>query len=163
MDQSIRSPADLFGEAEQVTRIDLERRRIALDPGLDEAERSEQIAALDEQLPGHVRDVRARASAPARARVEVQQLREAGGSEAEVFAVRERYFGPEAAERLAALDVEQHAWEERLDAYRVERDALRERQAEDPEAFAAELDALRREHFGDHEQARVRALDGLGP
>lgn len=154
---------DLFAEAEQTTRIDLERRRVALDPELDEAERRSELEALEAQLPERVREARARANAPARARAEVTRVREDGGSAEEVFAVRERHFGTEAAQRLAVMDAEHSEWQTRLDAYQQERDALRAQHADDSGALEAEVSALRSEHFSDVEQARVRALDGLAP
>lgn len=156
----------LFGEEEETTRIDLERRRVATDPELDEAEKRARLEALDEGLPESVRVARERARAPAATQQEVEALREAGASEQEVFALREERFGREAAERLAALDVEQERWQDRLGAYRAERDALvdeLEAEGADPAARSEAIEALRLRHFSEAELLRVRALDGEGP
>lgn len=155
----------LFGEREDVARIDLERRRVALDASLDTAERRERLAALEEQLPEEVREARRSARAPQRANAEVAALREAGASDDDVFALRERRFGRDAAERLASLDAERSAWEGRLEAYRAERDQLLasdDLAALNDEERAAALDALRDQHFEESEVVRVRALDRFG-
>ena len=87
----------LFGAGEEVARIDLERRRIALDSSIEPQERRERLDALDEQLPDSVRAARRSAPAPKRAHDEIEALRQAGGSDAEIFALREQRFGREAA------------------------------------------------------------------
>jgi lipase chaperone LimK len=87
-------------------------------------------------------------------------MRAAGASDTDVFALREREFGSEAAERLALLDARRTAWRTRLDAYRTEREALLESAvASDPVSRDEALAALRAQHFDAHERLRVRAAD----
>jgi lipase chaperone LimK len=152
----------LFRAEEDTLWIDLERRRVATDASLDPDERRARLAALEEQLPESVREARSRARAPRRVRAEVAAIRAAGASEADVFALRERYFGTDAAERLATLDSQQVLWAQRLDAYRLERDDLlasgRLAELSQTESEAA-LDELRHEHFDASEVIRVRAMD----
>jgi lipase chaperone LimK len=153
----------LFAESEATSRIDLERRRVALNPELSEEERAARLAALEEQLPERVRTSRQRARAPAELRAEVAGIRASGGSEAEVFAAREARFGAEAAQRLAAEDVRRQRWRDRLVRYGAERDALSAelaREGAPPDAIDEALEALRRTHFEEDELRRVRALDG---
>jgi lipase chaperone LimK len=151
----------LFGESDRVAEIDLERRTVVLDPELDEAQRANALAALDEALPEPVREARHRAGAPARVRDQVSELRAAGGSDREVYAIRERAFGFEAAERLAALDRQRADWKRRLASYAAERDALLRDPALEAEQRAAALEALRAERFSPDELARVRSLDSV--
>jgi lipase chaperone LimK len=150
--------AVLFAESEGVQAVDLERRRIALDPELGKAEREAELAALEAELPAPVREARERARAPALANREIAALRAGGASERDVFAARERRFGPEAAARLAALDAERALWARRFDAYQRERAGLLAAGEADPE----QLEALRARHFDDEEARRVRALGGDG-
>ena len=156
----------LFGEEEATTRIDLERRRVAADPALGEDEKRARLGALAERLPESVRAARERAHAPGATQTEVEALRKAGGSEQEVFALREERFGREAAARLAALDQEQQHWRERLSAYRAERDALvaelDARGASDTSVRSNALETLRLRHFSGTDLLRVRTLDGAG-
>jgi len=94
----------LYGEEEYVIMLDMQRREVLLDETLDEQERAERLEAIEVRLPDRVRQARRAASAPARVRTEVSALRAAGASEDEIFALREREFGREAALRLAELD-----------------------------------------------------------
>jgi len=149
----------LFGESEALARLDLERRRVLLDPELGEEERARRLEAIDARMPEALRARREEDEAPLRVQAQARALRRAGASEAEVFALRARAFGPEAAERLAALDREQAAWRARLEEYTALRDALLADESLDAETKDARLDALRRQRFEPEEQARVRALD----
>lgn len=154
----------LFGDEERALSVDLERRRVHADPTLDEAERAERLAALEAELPPGVRAARTAARAPTRMHREIEAMRAAGSSDAEIFAAREAEFGAAAAERLAALDAERAAWRARLDDYLQARDALlSEAEGDNDEERAAAVDALRRERFDEQERLRVKALEGPWP
>lgn len=152
--------AALFDADEEVTRIDLERRRVATQPGLDPAARARRLADLEEQLPESVRAARREAMAALELRAAEESLRAAGAGPGAIAAERERRVGREAADRLAALDERRAAWNERAGAYRRERDALRARGLSD-EAYAEALEALRAARFTAPERLRIEALDRI--
>lgn len=145
-----------FGEEEARWAVDIERRRVALDPELSRDERRERLAALDDRLPVDARETRARALAPTRLLRDEAALREAGASDAEIQALRTRRFGPEAAERLRALDARRAAFEARVAQWRSEAERLRERGASEDEIAAA-----RARSFEGPELLRVEALDRI--
>lgn len=149
----------LFGEEEQVAMLDLERRAVVLDPTLTPEQRDAKLAAIEARLPDAVREARESATAPARVAKQVEAVRARGGSDAEVFAVRERAFGADAAERLAALDVERAEWKARLEAWRGELAAIESDASLSPEEKAAAIEATRSQRFSDEEQVRVEALE----
>lgn len=150
----------LFGEEEARWFVEVERRRVASDPDLTPEERTDRLAALDEELPADVRETRRATLAALRLRRDEARLREQGAGPAEIQALREERFGPEAAARLAALDAQRAAWAARLARYREARDELLAEEAEAPAPErAARLEALRAEHFQGPELLRVRALD----
>jgi lipase chaperone LimK len=151
----------LFGDEETAARIHLERRRIRSDPDLSAEERRARLAALEAGYPESVREARARATEPLRHAREEAMLRAAGASPGEIHELRVERFGPEAAERMAALDARRARWDERLVDYRVERDAIAAA-TPDPVERAAALAALRAERFTPDEARRVRALDAVG-
>jgi lipase chaperone LimK len=148
----------LFGEDEAALRIHLERRRIALDAADDPDAARRQILALETAYPESVREARARASLPLRHAHDERVLLEAGASDAEIDALRERHFGREAADRMRALEADRAHWDGRLAAYRADRDA-RLAGLEDPAERAAVVAAVRAEHFRDDEQLRIEVLE----
>jgi lipase chaperone LimK len=60
-------------------------------------------------LPERLRAARARVRAPAEVRARVEALPQEGASDPEIWAVRAARFGPDAADRLAALDEQRRA------------------------------------------------------
>lgn len=149
----------LFAEDERIVAIDLERRRVLQDAAIPEEEKARRLEALDARLPEPVLEARRRASAPARVAREVETLRAAGASDAEVFAAREQAFGTEAAERLALLDRERAAFDAKRAAFVAERERLlADPSVPEPEK-TAQVEALLEARFTESERIRVRALD----
>ena len=151
----------LFSDEEERWRADIERLHVLHDPRLAEEERAARLEALDAELPESAREARAVATAAFNLRRDEARLRAEGASDAEVGALREARFGPEAAARLAALDQARAAWGARVAAYRAERERVAAREPADAEARAAAIAALRDAHFTGAERLRIEALDRL--
>ncbi len=149
----------LFGDDERATEAAIERRRVLADASLGADEKERRLAAIDAALPESVRAARAAALLPATLAEQEKALRAAGGSEGDVRALREKLVGPEAADRLAALDERRAAWARRLDAYRAERDPIARDASLDPAARDAALENLRARMFDARERIRVRTID----
>ena len=149
----------LFGEEEARWFVDLERRRVISDAALSPEQRDRRLASLEETRPPSEQAARSTARAHRDLREEEARLRAEGASAAEIDRLRESRFGAEAASRLAGLDAERARFQERLDAYRVERDRLVA--SGPPDERAAQIEELRARHFAPREVARVRALDRL--
>jgi lipase chaperone LimK len=130
------------------------------DQALSPDERERRLQALDQQLPPALRAARADAMVVVHLGEEEQQLRAAGASAEEIHALREQRFGAEAADRLDALDRERAGWQQRLDDYRRDRQAIDGNADLTAEARAQAIDALRAERFTPAERVRVEALDG---
>lgn len=146
----------LFAAEEARWRVDLERRRIATDPDLGPDERAARLAALEAELPEEVRETRRATLAALRLRADEASLRSAGASDAEIHALRADRFGPEAAARLAALDERRARWNERVEAWRSEREQLLA-----AGATAEEIASRRADRFEGPERLRVEAIERM--
>lgn len=152
----------LFGREEDRIRIELERRRVATDPALSPEERSSRLEALDAELPAEVVEARAAARAALDLRRDEARLRAEGAGDAEIQALRERRFGPEASARLAALDRERAAWQRRVAEWQDVRTRLERELEDDPAALAEALKSARAERFSEAEAIRLHALEQIG-
>jgi lipase chaperone LimK len=150
----------LFGEEEQVQAVDAQRRQLLDDESISPDDRERRLQALDQQLPPDVRAARAGAMAVVHLAEDEQQLRGAGASDQEIHALREQRFGAEAADRLDALDRERAVWQQRLDDYRHDRQAIDGNTDLTAAARAQAIDSLRAERFTSEERVHVQALDG---
>jgi lipase chaperone LimK len=95
----------------------------------------------------------------------VQQMREKGAGEDEIYRARAAALSPESAARLAAMEREQAAWNSRIASYLAERNNLLKA---DGDATGAErqeaLRRLRETHFSAEEQPQVTAYESpAGP
>ncbi|MCH8497945.1 MAG: lipase [Marinobacter sp.] len=146
-----------FADDEGYDQFQLARLRIDSDESLSAAEREAQLQALEANLPADVREARQQM----RRFVDYQQARQALADDpAALQQYREQAFGPEAAERLAALDARQQDWQRRWEAYRQALAALTAAGLAAPE-FEQQRQQLRAQYFDAQEQVRVDALDTL--
>lgn len=149
-----------FAEDEAYDRYMLRQREIAADESLSEAERARRLEQARAELPVSLQETRRESTRPVRARETVEQMRADGASEAEVRAWREAELGPEAADRLEALEQSRREWDQR---YRDYQQAL---QRLDTEGLAeqdrqAAVQRLREARFDEDEIRRVEALDRI--
>ncbi len=142
-----------FGGEEEEDQAALERRRAALPKprsGSTDAGRPEGSGgAWDE------------ATLALRLKNSERALTAAGGAAEDVRRLRESWVGPEAADRLAALEASRREWSRRFDSYLRARAALEADGSLAPEERAAAVKKLLEERFPPSERARVQALESM--
>lgn len=144
----------LFGDEERAAEAAIAKSEILKDPAVPPEDREDLLAAEDARLPASAREARAKATSVLDLRADEDALRADGADEDAIRRYRESKFGPEAADRLEALDRRRAAFQARIDAFREERD----RQcagAADPAGCEA---SLMEERFDERERIRARAL-----
>lgn len=148
-----------FGADWRRGRYTIERLRIMRDSALTEAQKNARLQALAQSLPPEeraAREVRQRASA---ALDTVAKLQREGGTVDELRAKATQALGPQAAERLVALQRDDDAWQAKYADYAAQRariDAMGLSSAERD----AQVDQLRRRVFSNSAQAlRAASLD----
>lgn len=151
----------LFAREEAIDRYALEKRAIMQDEQLTPQQRQRRLALIEQQLPADVRQAREQTRVALALRERTQALREAGASETRIHALRQEMVGAEAAERLSALERQREDWQQRLEAYRQERQRIASNQGLAPADREAALERLLAEHFDENEARRVRALERI--
>lgn len=162
LQRSVLGPAlakAFYGDDAALADIEMQRRAILGNRAMTEGERQRALAAIDAELPPELLDARTRSSAPAALHRKVEALRTAGGSSADIAALRRSEYGAAAAERLALLDGARAQWDQRLAAYRSAAQKLASVGSPDSAAYRQAREALRQRHFSGTDLARVRALD----
>ena len=149
--------AGLFGASDAHDDDAVARMAILGDATLDEAQRQQKLAALDQLLSPAQRAARDAPMKVAQLDASVQALRAQGGGENEVYRLRASTFTPAAAARLAELDREESQWQQRIIAYQAARvqQASLAGGAQDPAA----LQQLRDASFTPEEQRRLGAYE----
>jgi lipase chaperone LimK len=89
----------------------------------------------------------------------VEQLREQGASDDEIYRLRAQTVNPEAAARLAELDREEAAWKNRIAQYQVARQQILQSGDSAAQQQAA-LQQLQMRQFSAQERPRLTAYEG---
>lgn len=153
--------ADAFFAAEEAYDRDaLLRMELDGNAALTPEEKLREHARLDAALSPEILAVRRESGGMAELSRAVEFLRLQGADEDDIQALRENALGTEAAGRLAALDREEAAWNERYKNYAIQRDAINAAALADADR-QHEIDALRERIFDARERQRVAALDRI--
>lgn len=159
--QSHFSPQEIdafFGEDAQLDNYTLARIGIQQNESITDEQRQRQFQQLEHQLPEPVRMARKRAVIHGDVYQQAQHLKASGASEAELYNLRAKELGEEAATNLARLDREQNQWQERLSHYRQQRARILEAGLSETDRSSA-IENLRNDLFDGPERLRVSALD----
>lgn len=148
-----------FAEEEALAELSLKRRDIVADPALSAERKRELLDALDREA-GYA--ARADAEVADLAARQAEDIERRGLSAAQRQAERSALWGPEAAERLAALDAQQADWDARVLRYIEARNRLLQDTRLAPAQRAQEIAALRARMFTAPEQRRIAALEEIG-
>lgn len=147
-----------FAEEEALAELSLERMRIAAsDLGTDE--KREALRALDARSGYTARDA---ANLADTAAAQAEGLERRNLTTAERTAERSALWGPEAAQRLAALDAQQAQWEARVRRYLQARAGIDANPRLDATARANAIAQLRAGMFDATEQRRILSLESIG-
>lgn len=152
--------AEAFFQAEDAFNADaLARLEIVTDPALDAATRADQLAQLDAALPAEQQQARAEAAQLQQLLALAAQTQNGVENAENLQQMRTALAGPEAAERLQALDQERQAWERRVRQWQQERSRILEHSGLAPEDAQAALEQLRNERFDPVERLRLSGIE----
>ena len=151
----------MFGAEEAEVRYTLARRDIASDGTLEADERQRRLAELDAGRAPFEREAQRDATSALLADEQSRQFEHLGTDPETRREERAALWGEDAADRLAALDLERSDWDRRLLDYVRQRDRVLADPTLDAAARERSLAALRQRSFDLSEQARIEALEAI--
>lgn len=150
-----------FGDEALYDRYTLDRQDLLQDTSLSAVQRAQRLAALEAQLPAPLQEAIGAITQVQSLEALTADWKQRGGSAAELRQIREELVGPAAAERLEALDTENAAWGQRMNAWYAERTAiLANRNLSEPDR-QQQLGQARANRFDATERLRVEALERM--
>lgn len=155
--------ADAFyGEQRVAEQQQLKRLAILNDLTLDAEQRAQALRQLDNTLPAGLRAEQAQANTATSVQAQTTQLDASNASPAQRFETRAAQWGPDAAERLQALDQQRAQWQSRLDNYTQQRAAILNDSSLAPAQRDAALQGLLQQNFQGGEQQQVLSMQQAG-
>ena len=147
-----------FEKEDILDKYMLSQLSIVHNQDLNEQQKQQQIAALQETLPEEEQQLRKRVSQHSDMSTTVKGMRSEGSTDEAVFQHRAQILGEGAAQNLAILDKKRAQWKGRLDNYASERNDILASGLSERDAQLAISDLINRD-FSEREGRRVKALD----
>ena len=146
--------AAFFEGEELYNNFTLERLAIHQDDSMSEQQKAQAIEDLRESLPEEMQQLLV-PQIQHELREQTLALRESGADETAVRELRMGLLGPEATERLEALDRRRAEWQRRVNAFYQEREAILAEPGLAEGDRQAAVTALMQEQFTETEQLRL--------
>lgn len=147
----------LFAATDAMDQMILQRMSIQRRQDIPVSEKQRLLAELEQTLPADLQAARQQATKHLVLSDAERQLREQGASPAQLQAMRTSMAGPEAAQRLAAMDAEEAAWQGKLKQWQREREQLvKDAGLSDLQRQQAQQ-ALEQQLFSENERKRLAA------
>ncbi len=153
--------AAFFGDEDAYDRYTLDRLDVMQNSRLTAAQRAQQLAALEAQLPASIQESMKTVNQYQNLESLTEDWKKRGGSAAELRQIRENLVGAEAADRLENLDRDRAAWDQRMSAWYGERAAILGNQSLSEADRQRQLAELRSSRFTADERLRVESLERM--
>lgn len=150
-----------FARDDALDRFAVARMKVLQDDSLSPEEQATQLESLRHQLPMDMQQELDDVSRYQDLRTLTQSWQEQGGNEAELRAIREQTVGAAAADRLEALEQERAAFDQRIQNWLGERQAILSNSALSAADRERQIETLRAGRFSDSELVRVRTLERI--
>ncbi len=151
--------AAFFAADEAYDRFTLERLAILRDEDLSELQKAELIEDLRYRLPGDMQELLT-AQIHQTLSIQTAELTASGADETQIRHLRMSLVGPQATQRLEALDDQRQQWQQRVEAFTAERQAILDYRGLAEEDKQAAIEALARDTFEPAERLRLAGTLG---
>lgn len=151
----------LFGAENTYHEYTLKRMEVMNDKKLSEGEKAGKLKALFDELPQDWKENLEQLNKLEDLRKLTADIKARGGSAAEIQQMRTSLVGPEAAQRLEALDTQRADWKSNVNGYLAERDSILQSGMSD-DAKQKAVQQLRNQHFpSQEEQLRASTFESV--
>lgn len=154
-----REDEGMFGFDDAYDRDAIARLEVQQNTALSGDQKRERMTVLDAALPAAVKAEREAPRQIINLEDQVAALRAQGGTDAQVFSLRAKTFGPDAAQRLAMVDQEENAWKSRIADYQQARQRVLQTNANNTSERDAALAQLQQARFTPAEIPRLAAYE----
>lgn len=150
-----------FGDEDAYDRYTLARLDVMQNKQLTAAARAQQLAALEQQLPPALQESMKAISQYQNLQSLTEDWQKRKGTSAELRQIRENLVGPEATDRLEALDKERAEWGQRMTSWLSERAAITTNTSMSEQDRQRQVEAARLQRFQSAEIVRVESLERM--
>ena len=150
-----------FGDEDAYDQYTLARLDVLNDPQLSTAEKAKRVSALLATLAPQMQDDLKAVNQYQDLTALTKEWKAQSGSPQALRQLRESVVGVAATDRLETLDQEVAAWDQRVNAYLAQRDALHKQTSLAETDRQQAIEQLKQRLFSAQEQVRIDALERI--
>jgi lipase chaperone LimK len=150
-----------YEKEDEYDNVMMQRVAIQNDASLTNSQKNNQLEELKSQSPDWLLTQEKQAKLISVVQKKEKQIREEGGTEQEVQALRIEQYGEQAADKLAKLDVQRAVWNERVMQYRNAAGGVFKSNEYTISERQQLLTDLRAQYFKGPELIRIQSLDKI--
>jgi lipase chaperone LimK len=150
-----------FAEEEAFDHYNLSRMEIEYDESLNDDQKLQMLSELNRRLPDGIRESRTYRTQEAVLKKKVEELKVQGGKEDEIYELRKNFYGETAADRLAELDRERRAWQNRFDDYYISKQIILTASDLSDNEKELQINRLKMETFSESELYKVDIFEEI--
>ncbi len=145
----------IFGYEERYEDFSFARLQINANTNLSDEEKDRQIALAENSLPEDLAaKVRFKRESKSLER-KIAVLKQSTGNEAEIFELRKQVYGEKAAQRLAYIEDNSYAWQQRVNEFYQQQAAIRNNETLTNEEKSQQIQRLKDQSFSYKEQVKL--------
>lgn len=145
----------IFGYEERYEDFSFKRLEINANHELSKDEKDRLIAQAEQSLPEKLADKMRYQRESKNLESKIADLKQSAGNEAEIFQLRKDFYGEKVAERLAYLEDQSPAWQQRVNDFYMEQQAIQNNTSLSNEQKKQEIKALKNQSFTYKEQVKL--------
>ena len=119
------------------------------------------LSELNRRLPDGIRESRTYRTQETVLKKKVEELKVQGGKEDEIYELRKNFYGETAADRLAELDRERRAWQNRFDDYYISKQIILTASDLSDNEKELQINRLKMETFSESELYKVDIFEKI--
>lgn len=145
----------MFGDAEKFEEYSVNLMAVQLDESLSLAEKDQLITQYEGQLPERIQQ-RVRYEREERTlKRQIETLKQEGGKDDEIFALRSSFYGESTAERLAFMEAKTDEWLSRVESFNQSRSNILASVMLSEEQKRQQINELRNRNFNELEKVKI--------
>lgn len=144
-----------YADEEAYDDYSLARMEVSANNALSEAEKQARYAEIDANAPADIVEARAEAQITDILKAKTETLKQQGASQQEIKQLRTDMLGVEAAERFETLDQERADWNQRIESYLQQRQAILENGGLSQDIKESQIHTLKEKSFDERERIRL--------
>lgn len=145
----------IFGYEERYEDFSFRRLEINANQELSKAEKDQLIAQAEQNLPEKLASKVRYQRESKNLESKIAELKQSTGNETEIFNLRKDFYGEKVAERLAYLEDQSPAWQQRVNDFYMEQQAIQNDNSLNIEQKKQQIKLLKNQSFTYKEQVKL--------